>query len=369
MVDQLLVLASQHEKKSAPLLKGLLEGFKGWRKAPLPVSWGDHEKVLQDRHAEMVRELSALFGDGRALALMKATALNGKESLPVRKRALEGLIDARFEGLRPVCEELLTATGLGATAARGLSIYDDPAIGKLMLKNYKRLRQDGDRAAVISALATRPAWASMLLAEVKKGGIPGNAITPFDARQISSLKRGDLSKQLGEVWGKVSPSTKALEKKIADYRKSLTPKALSSADKGQGRVHFETLCASCHQLYGKGGKLGPDLTGSGRANLDYLLENIVSPGAVMPLEYQMSTVLLKDGRTLSGMISASDERTVTLRSPVGETILEQASIVKTTRLPDSLMPPGLLDTLTPEQVRELIAYLMHPRQVELPEKK
>ena len=89
----------------------------------------------------------------------------------------------------------------------------------------------------------------------------------------------------------------------------------------------------------------------------------------MPLEYQMSTVLLKDGRTLSGMISASDERTVTLRSPVGETILEQASIVKTTRLPDSLMPPGLLDTLTPEQVRELIAYLMHPRQVELPEKK
>jgi putative heme-binding domain-containing protein len=119
-------------------------------------------------------------------------------------------------------------------------------------------------------------------------------------------------------------------------------------------------------LYGKGGKLGPDLTGSGRADLDYLLENIIAPGAVVPLEYQISTLLLKDGRTLSGMVVASDERTLTLRNPAGETTLEQASIVKIARLPDSLMPPGLLDSLTPDQVRDLIAYLRHPRQVELP---
>lgn len=369
MVDQLLVLASLHEKKAAPLLKGLLEGFKGWRKAPLPASWGDHEKALRNRHPDMVRELKALFGDGRALELTKATALNGKESVLVRKRALEGLINARFEGLRPVCEKLLTVSGLGATAARGLSIYDDSAIGKLMLKNYKRLRRGEDQAAVISVLASRPAWAAMLLAEVKKGGISGKAITPFDARQISGLDKVDLRRQLGEVWGKVSSSNEALEKKIADYRKALTPKVLSVANKSQGRVHFETLCASCHQLYGRGGKLGPDLTGSGRADLDYLLENIVAPGAVVPLEYQMSTVALKDGRTLSGMISSSDDRTTTLRNPTGEMTIEQSNIVKTTRLPDSLMPPGLIDALKPDQVRDLIAYLMHPKQVDLPEEK
>lgn len=366
MVEQMLALAARHKKKSEPLLKGLLEGFKGWRKAPLPTSWADHEKALQNDHPGMVRELKALFGYGRALAFMKATAVDDKESLPVRKRALEGLIKARFEGLRPVCEKLLTVTGLGGTAARGLAIFDDPAVGMLMVKSYKRLLRDEDQAAVVSVLTTRPVWASMLLSGVEKGEIPAKAITPFDARQIAGWEQKVLTQKLSAVWGEVAPSNEALKKKIAIFRKILTPQVLAAANKGRGRVHFEALCASCHQLYGRGGKLGPDLTGSGRANLDYLLENIVAPGSVVPLEYQMTTVLLKDGRSLSGMISSSDERTMTLRNPAGETTIEQSTIEKANRLPDSLMPPALLDALKPDEVRDLIGYLRHPQQVELP---
>lgn len=199
MVDQFIALASVHEKKSGPLLKGLLEGFKGWQKAPIPSSWKKHEEVLQKRHPEMVGELEALFGDGRALAVMKATALNGKESQAVRKRALEGLINARFDGLRPLCEKLLPVTGLGGTAAKGLSSFDDPAIGGLMVRSHKRLRRDEDRAAVVSVLTTRPTWASMLLAEVEKGDIPRKAITPFDARQIAGLKQKALKQKLSKL--------------------------------------------------------------------------------------------------------------------------------------------------------------------------
>ena len=52
-----------------------------------------------------------------------------------------------------------------------------------------------------------------------------------------------------------------------------------------------------------GGKLGPDLTGSGRSKLDYLLENIVDPNSAVSSDYRMNVVQLKDGRVLSGMIT------------------------------------------------------------------
>ena len=366
MVEKLLFLASREEGKSGPLLKGLLEGFKGWRQAPVPTAWRDYVAALQGRHPAMIRELSALFGDGRAFDLMKAAVLDGEEPLPVRKRALESLVKARVEGLRPLCERLLGVPGLTETAVRGLAIDDDLALGALLVTTYPRLRQEEDRAAVIAALVTRPGWAGILLEEVKKGAIPRQALTPFAARQIAGLNQDGLHRKLREVWGEVRPSDDALREKIASWRKALTPEVLAGADKSRGRAHFETLCASCHQLYGQGGKLGPDLTGSGRADLGYLLENIIAPGAVVPLESQMSTVRLKDGRTLSGMVVSSDERTVTLRSPAGETTVEQAAIEKTTRLPDSVMPSGLLEALASDQVRDLIAYLRHPRQVELP---
>lgn len=367
MVDQLLSLAARDERKSAPLLKGLLEGFKGWRKAPVPPSWQEQVTVLQSRAPAMVRELRALFGDGRAYDLLKATALAGEEPLLVRKRALESLVQARVAGLRPLCETLLGVSGLTATAARGLAVEDDPAIGALMVKTYAQLREEKDRSAVVSVLVTRPTWAALLLDEVKRGEIPRRAITPFEARQIAGMNLKGLTQKLREVWGELVPADDALRNQIASWRKSLTPEVFARAELSRGRVHFENLCASCHQLYGKGGKLGPDLTGSGRADLDYLLENLIAPGAVVPLEYQMSILQLKDGRTLSGMVASSDDRMVSLRSPSGETTVEQAAIAKMTRLPDSLMPTGLLGLLSPDQVRDLIAYLRHPRQVELPQ--
>ena len=57
---------------------------------------------------------------------------------------------------------------------------------------------------------------------------------------------------------------------------------------------------------------------------------------------------------------------MTLRNPAGETTIEHSTIEKINRLPDSLMPPALLDALKPDEVRDLIGYLRHPQQVELP---
>ncbi len=129
---------------------------------------------------------------------------------------------------------------------------------------------------------------------------------------------------------------------------------------------FTAICGACHAMYGQGGKIGPDLTGSGRANLDYLLENIADPSGVVSADFRMSLLTHKDGRGLSGVVTESNARTLTLRTMTETLTLDRSDIVKQETSPLSMMPEGLLLAFQPEQVRDLIAYLMHPVQVPLP---
>ena len=147
---------------------------------------------------------------------------------------------------------------------------------------------------------------------------------------------------------------------------SITPAALAKADKSLGRLAFNTACASCHTLYGEGGQTGPDLTGGGRENLDYLLENIADPSAVVTADFHMSVVNLKDGRVLNALITAKTDRTLTFKTMTETLTVERAEIQSIEESSLSLMPEGLLETLTPELVRDLIAYLMHASKVPLP---
>ena len=79
----------------------------------------------------------------------------------------------------------------------------------------------------------------------------------------------------------------------------------------------------------------------------------------------MNILKLKDGRSLAGVIASQTDRTLTLRSLTEEFTLEKSEVTETQTLPNSIMPEGLLNALTPEQTRDLIAYLMHPQQVPL----
>jgi putative heme-binding domain-containing protein len=131
-------------------------------------------------------------------------------------------------------------------------------------------------------------------------------------------------------------------------------------------VVFNTACAACHTLYSEGGKVGPDLTGGGRDNLDYLLENIVDPSAVVTADFRMSIVDLKDGRVLNGLVAAKTERTLTLKTMTETLTVERSEVAGIQDSTLSLMPEGLLEALTAEQARDLIAYLMHRSQVPMP---
>ncbi len=378
------MLASRVEKDSGPLnallqqtagrdalcrqwvTMGLADAFQGWRRAPKPEAWDAFTAGFTKEELKgntQLRDLSALFGDGRALDEVKKVALDGKAELAMREAALQTLIDNRPPYLRELCESLLEVRGLNGIAVRGLGLFDDPKIGVKIAQSYRKFGTT-ERPAVIDMLCSRAKFAEPMLAEMAAGKIPKTDLTAFHARQINTLGDAALSKRLVEVWGEVRESAADKQALIARLKKEMTPAVLAKADLKNGRVLFQGVCGACHTLYGIGGKVGPDLTGSGRANLDYLLENVADPSAVIGADYRMIVVTLKDGRILSGVAAAQNEKTLTLRMLTEETVIEKSDIVKQDSPPLSMMPEGLLLAFQPNQVRDLLAYLMSPRQVD-----
>jgi putative heme-binding domain-containing protein len=248
--------------------------------------------------------------------------------------------------------------GLNTTAARGLALFDDPEIGKQLAKNYRKFA-----AGIMDTLVARPAFARAMLDEMAAGRIPRTELSAFHARQIRAFNDEALSKHLVDAWGELRESAADKKQLIEKLKADLKPDVLKKANLSNGRILFTAVCGACHMMYGQGGKIGPDLTGSGRASLDYLLENIADPSGVVSADYRMSVLTHKDGRILSGVIAEQNERTLTLRTLTESMTLDRADIMKTETSPLSMMPEGLLLALQPDQVRDLIAYLMHPVQV------
>jgi len=116
------------------------KGLLGWRKAVKPASWDTFVAASSKDPAatNTIRELIALFGDGRALDAIRATVLDEKADLAVRAAALEMLIEARPNYLQKFCETLLGVRVLNTTAIRGLALFGDDGIGKALAARYGR---------------------------------------------------------------------------------------------------------------------------------------------------------------------------------------------------------------------------------------
>jgi putative heme-binding domain-containing protein len=323
------------------------------------------EPKADDSVKSMLRDLGTLFGDGRALDEVKRVALDDHAPMPAREAALRTLIENRPPELRAICEKLLATRYLNVTAVRGLALFDDAKIGELIAKNYRAFNST-DRPAVVEAMSSRVPWALALLNMVEKGTMERTNVSAFHARQMRNLGDANLNARLTEVWGDMRESA-ADKKALMDKIRAFFPSSKTArGDASKGRQIFTQTCAVCHTLFGDGAKIGPDLTGANRDNLDYLLENIVDPSAVIAADFRATVLTLKDGRVLFGMVTANNDRTVTFRTLTETVALERADIAKSEVQNVSMMPEGLLQAYTPEQVKDLFAYLMGRNQVPLP---
>jgi putative membrane-bound dehydrogenase-like protein len=350
------------------LLNGLQEGLKGRPSVAMPESWSAaFTKLSASKDADVRNRATALavtFGDPKAFAELRGVVAKRDADVAARQQALTALLAARDKGLSPVLRKLLDDAPLRGAAVRGLASYDDAATPEALLAVYAGLNSDERRDAV-NTLASRPAYGKKLLEAVAAKRIPAADVSADVVRQLRNLGDKDLDRQVGEVWGVFRPTPAERVQLIAKYRGMVTNRTLPPADAMLGRAVYSRTCASCHTLFGAGGKVGPELTGSNRANLDYLLENILDPSAVIPKDYAVTLLELKSGRVVTGIVRSETPTALTVVTANETLTIPADEIDKRTPSLVSMMPEDQLKPMSDGEVRGLIAYLQSPTQVPL----
>jgi putative heme-binding domain-containing protein len=335
----------------------------------MPAGWPAIYETLIRSPMPEVREravaLAVLFGDARAMATLRATLTNGQAPLARRQHALKTLSPKKDPALVPILQKLVSDRMMRGAAIRALAAYDDERTPRIILGQYAELA-DQEKGDAVGALASRPAYAVALLDAVERGLVPRRDLSAFTARQLAGLKDKQVADKLAKVWGTLRPASEEKAALMARYKALLTPDYLRSADRVHGRQVFAQTCASCHRLFGEGGDVGPELTGAQRHRLDYVLENMIDPSAIVATDYQVTILEIKDGRVLTAIIRQETPKTLTVQTQNERIVLLKDDIESRTQSPLSIMPEGLLSKLKDDEVRDLVAYLDSATQVPLP---
>jgi putative membrane-bound dehydrogenase-like protein len=351
------------------ILIGLREVYRGRRGLKPPAEWREtYGTVLQpdERIIRELRGLAVLFGDQVVIDKLRSEVHGLRQlTLAERRQALELLHAARDPGLAKLLPGLIHDPELRGDAIRALAAYDLSETPAALLSIYPQLLP-AERQDAIQTLTARPAFALALLGAIEDGQIPRQDVSALVIRQLQALDDKAVNDRLTKVWGDIRPASAEKKERIAQLKAQLSAESLQQADLPHGRAIFAKTCANCHQLFDVGSKLGPELTGSQRHNLDYVLDNVLDPSAIVPRDYKVNILRLADGRVVQGVILAETPHTLTVQT-ANETIpVAVVDIEARKESPLSMMPEGLLDRLTARELRDLVAYLASPQQVPLP---
>jgi putative membrane-bound dehydrogenase-like protein len=335
-------------------MTGISTALAGRMKVPAPANWPEVRSRLLTEHASQATSIGVAFGDGEIFSTLRQQVSATNRSVEQRNQALQALVSAQAPNLAGLIAEAFAQPALRLTAIRAQQILTGEAVPTALLGAWAGFSA-AEKSAAVDVLATRSAWAGTLLAALGKGALARSDISLAQARQISFLKEASVLTLLDQYWGKISSTSDEKKKVIEKYKLLLA--SGTAGDAGRGHAVFTKTCATCHTLFDEGGKLGPNLTGGGRKNLDYILLNVVDPNASVPRDYQMTIVVLKDGQTLAGTVPQEDDKTVTLQTVTERRVLEKSATASITRQPISWMPEGLLQPLSETELRDLLAYL------------
>lgn len=365
---RLLELAPTDEHRGV-LMAGFLEAYQGREIAKLPtelrtaieeyqLSLGESDIVLGLRlgQADAVKKALALIRDESAEAPTRLAVINtlGEVEVPQAVSSLLALLRS-------------PSSGIQKAALQALMRYPDPQIGKAITSAYQSSLTDthGQREAAQRVLASRPEWTAQFLTEIEEHRIRASTVSPEILQQMRLHQDPAIQERLDRLWGKTRATAEEKLTQIAELRSLLTrglaPGAERTPDHEAGRALFKQHCGTCHTLFSEGGNTGPNLTGYERSNLAFLLLAIVDPSAAIREEFTQFQVVTTDGRVLTGLITEQTPNTVTLRGANNQaTVLPRDEIEILQAMTTSIMPEGVMQKLTEEQILDLFAYLMRP---------
>ena len=356
---QLLKLAPDDASRSQ-LMIGFEKAFKGRSVTSLPVELA---QALTKAGGGSL-SLKVRLGDEAAFTEAIRLLVKNESELATRIELAQVLGEVHKPECIPALLQLLKAgqdESLQATAMTSLQSYRDNLIANRVLALYPDL-SNNLQAVAQTLLVSRTEWTQMLLKAVDAQSID-KATIPADVVRKMSIHKGDEIKSLiDRHFPNIQASTNAqMQEQISRLADVLAAKA---GDVYEGRKIFTQSCGKCHLMFGEGGRIGPDLSQYQRDDVLRMLLHVVNPGAEIREGFESWTVVSADGRAVSGFLADQDKQVVVVRGTDGQNItIARDNIEEMIKQSRSLMPEGLLDKMTDQQVRDLFAFLRSAQPV------
>ncbi|WP_337175741.1 PVC-type heme-binding CxxCH protein [Paludisphaera sp.] len=309
------------------------------RESLSPASW-DRLAPLFDAAAEAADSTEPADRRVTAVALV---GLSGPER---SLEALPPLLDAR----QPSEVQL--------AALRALSAQDEPEVAGAILKGWKAMSPAARREAA-EVLFSRPAWIGALLDAVEAKRLATAEIDPARLKQLREHPTDAIRDRAAKLFGADAPRERSAV--IAAFRSALD----GEGDRERGKAVHVKACATCHKAEGQGVEVGPDLATVAARTPEDLLLHILDPNREIAANYLNYNVETADGRVVSGIIASESAAALVLKRAEGVTeVVPRDEIEQVASTGISLMPEGLEKDLTPEEVRDLIAFVRSIRSPE-----
>jgi putative heme-binding domain-containing protein len=340
------------------LVAGFERAFEG---RPVPALPDALAEALARVGGEFATLLGVRRGDAGAIDQAIAGIGDAKKKPADRVRLIRAVGDVRAEPPQAV-PLLLRIAGAGGdetlrtAALSALQKYGNAAIGGEVVKMYGGLPGNVQTAAQ-TLLASRIEWARSMLKAIDTGEIKARSVEPGTVDKLRLYEEGDVKRLVGTHFPGTPSTAAELEEKIGRMARVIRSgggQPMAGKQLFYGRVG----CANCHTVFNKGGHIGPDLTSYDRANLDSMLLAVVNPSAEIREGFENYLIVTKDGRTLDGFKVDEDGKVFVLRGIDGQNNVIPMDQIRTRKVsPKSLMPEGLLDGLSDQELKDLFAFL------------
>lgn len=228
----------------------------------------------------------------------------------------------------------------------------DPSVGDALVAKWSGMTPTSQKI-VLPTLLRREPWTKSLLAGVKAGTINPKDVLPQQWQALTShpdKEIADLTKQLQRSTGQaVSADRKAIVDK-------LLPLASQAGDVAKGKLVFEKNCQVCHLMEGKGGPVGPDLTGIGARPKTDVMIDVLDPNRSVEGNFRQWSAKTEDD-VITGRLLSESQTSIEIIDAAGTVHAIQRSQLKSlTASEKSVMPEGF-EALPPEDLTNLMEYM------------
>jgi putative heme-binding domain-containing protein len=222
-------------------------------------------------------------------------------------------------------------------------------VPSLLLDGWSKL-SPAQRQSCLEVLLAREEWIPSLLNAIEAGSVGANEVSPAHRQRLLRHTDKSISQRAQQLWQDRGSRAEVLAK----FKNATT----LDGDASKGSAIFGNLCATCHFLRGLGHKVGPDLAALADKTPGDFLTAILDPNAVVEPRFIAYNIETSDGRSLAGVVSAETATTLTLVQAGGtEEKILRGDIEQIRASGVSLMPEGLEQNLSPQDLADLIAHL------------